>query len=191
MEVRAWKNLKIYTMDPSDTIYENGGVLIEKGKIRQIGESNKISQAAEKEGISCKDMKGKTLFPGLVNTHTHLYQELLKGKGADMRLEDWWPKAMAPAGLKLCEKQVRAGVMLGIAEALKCAVTTVADYMQIQPVEGLGMAQLDAAAQTGIRMVYGRGYRNTGKDIGAPSALFEEPEKVFKDVEKLKKAFKH
>lgn len=49
MEVRAWKNLKIYTMDPSDTIYENGGVLIEKGKIRQIGESNKISQAAEKE----------------------------------------------------------------------------------------------------------------------------------------------
>lgn len=190
MEVRAWKNLKIYTMDPSDTIYENGGVLIEKGKIRQIGESDKISQAAEKEGISCKDMKGKTLFPGLVNTHTHLYQELLKGKGADMRLEDWWPKAMAPAGLKLREKQVRAGVMLGIAEALKCAVTTVADYMQIQPVEGLGMAQLDAAAQTGIRMVYGRGYRNTGKDIGAPSALFEEPEKVFKDVEKLKKTFK-
>lgn len=107
-----------------------------------------------------------------------------------MRLEDWWPKAMAPAGLKLCEKQVRAGVMLGIAEALKCAVTTVADYMQIQPVEGLGMAQLDAAAQTGIRMVYGRGYRNTGKDIGAPSALFEEPEKVFKDVEKLKKPLK-
>jgi len=185
----AWKNLEIYTMDKQDTILMKAGILIEDGIIRELGSGNEIEGLAAAKGIVCQDGKGKILFPGMINTHTHLYQELLKGRGTDKFLKDWWPKAMAPAGLKLRDRHVRAGALLGIAEALQSGVTTIADYMQIQPVEGLGLAQLQAVKDTGIRTVYGRGYRDSGKEIGAPDALFESLDKVICDVENLKKTF--
>ena len=52
------------------------------------------------------------------------------------------------------------GVKLGLAEAIRCGVTTVADYMQLQPVKGLGKLELDIAKDMGVRMGYGRGYRD-------------------------------
>jgi len=182
----AWINLDIYTMDMKDTILTDAGILIEEGIISQLGSSDEIQKLAASKGIVCQAGKGKVLFPGIINTHTHLYQELLKGRGADMSLIDWWPKAMAPAGLKLRRRHVRAGALLGIAEALQSGVTTIGDYMQIQPVESLGLEQLSAVRDAGIRMVYGRGYRDSGKEIGAPDALFENLDKVFSDVENLK-----
>lgn len=89
----------------------------------------------------------------------------MKGMGSDLSLEDWFPKSMAPAGAVLRERHVAAGVKLGLAEAIRCGVTTVADYMQLQPVKGLGKLELDIAKDMSVRMVYGRGlprYRKEG-----------------------------
>ncbi|MFR2691128.1 MAG: hypothetical protein ACLTBV_07625 [Enterocloster bolteae] len=73
---------------------------------------------------------------------------------------------------------------LGLAEAIRCGVTTVADYMQLQPVKGLGKLELDIAKDMGVRMVYGQGYRDIGK-----KELVEKAEDVFADVTALKEEF--
>ena len=104
--------------------------------------------------------------------------------GSDLSLEDWFPKSMAPAGAVLRERHVAAGVKLGLAEAIRCGVTTVADYMQLQPVKGLGKLELDIAKDMSVRMVYGRGYRDIGK-----KELVEKAEDVFADVTALKEEF--
>lgn len=184
---QAWVNIVVHTMNRQDEIIPHGGIVVEDGKIIQVGTTAAIELYAKDNNIACINGAGKGIFPGFINTHTHLYQELLKGRGADMSLENWWPQAMAPAGLALRERHVKAGVRLGIAEAYQCGVTTIVDYMQLQPVSGLGIAELEVAKETGVRMVYGRGYRDDGQDIGAPKGLFEDVKKVFEDVEDLKR----
>lgn len=180
----GWNNLHIITVDGQDNVYEDGGIIYENEVITHVGSRAYIEEAAEKTGLYLRDGKGKYLFPGLVNTHTHLYQDIMKGMGSDLSLEDWFPKSMAPAGAVLKGRHVAAGVGLGLAEAIRCGVTTVADYMQLQPVRGLGKLELDIAKKMGVRMVYGRGYRDIGK-----KELVERPEDVFADITALKEEF--
>lgn len=180
----GYNNLHIVTVDGLDRIYEDGGILYEDGVITHVGDRAYIEKKAGELKIELKDGKGRYLFPGLINTHTHLYQDIMKGMGSDLSLEDWFPKSMAPAGAVLRERHVAAGVKLGLAEAIRCGVTTVADYMQLQPVKGLGKLELDIAKDMGVRMVYGRGYRDIGK-----KELVEKAEDVFADVTALKEEF--
>ena len=180
----GYNNLHIVTVDGLDRIYEDGGILYQDGVITHVGDRAYIEEKAGELQIELKDGKGRYLFPGLINTHTHLYQDIMKGMGSDLSLEDWFPKSMAPAGAVLRERHVAAGVKLGLAEAIRCGVTTVADYMQLQPVKGLGKLELDIAKDMGVRMVYGRGYRDIGK-----KELVEKAEDVFADVTALKEEF--
>lgn len=182
--MKAWIHLHIITVDEQDRRIKDGGIIYNEGVITHLGDSREIEKIANELHIEVKDGKGKYLFPGLINTHTHLYQELMKGRGSDLSLEEWFPKSMAPAGAVLRERHVAAGVALGIAEAIRCGVTTVADYMQLQPVKGLGKLELDIAREMGIRMAYGRGYRDIGKE-----ELIEKAEDVFADIQALKDEF--
>ncbi len=58
------KNATIYTMD-NDRVIENGDILIEDGKIKQVG-TNITSPGAE-----VIDAAGKYITPGLIDAHTH------------------------------------------------------------------------------------------------------------------------
>ena len=144
-------HVTIVTVDGEDRVYEKGGIIWEDGVITHVGDEETIKKAAEEKGTDLKDGNGMYLFPGLVNTHTHLYQDLMKGMGSDLSLEDWFPKSMAPAGAVLKARHVEAGVKLGLVEAVRCGVTTVADYMQLQPVKGLGKLELSIAREMGMR----------------------------------------
>lgn len=180
----AWIHLYIVTVDRENRVYRDGGILYENGVIAGVGESADIEAMAKEMDAEIRDGKGKYLFPGLINTHTHLYQELTKGRGSDLSLEEWFPKAMAPVGAALRERHMVAGVELGLLEAIRSGVTTVADYMQHQPVPGLGIAELDAAKKIGVRMAYGRGYRDIGR-----KEVVETPDQIFADVDDLKKRY--
>ncbi len=59
------KNAKIYTM--ADRIIENGSILIENGKIKEIG--NDLIQPLNVEVI---DAEGKFVFPGFIDAHCHI-----------------------------------------------------------------------------------------------------------------------
>ena len=180
----AYLHVHIVTVDADDREFPDGGLLYEDGRILAVGESADIETLAQAQGADCRDGQGKFLFPGLVNTHTHLYQELTKGLGSDLSLEEWFPTAMAPVGAALRPRHMEAGVALGLVEAIRSGVTTVADYMQHQPVPGLGRVELDIAAQMGVRMVYGRGYRDIGR-----REVIEGPDQIFADVEDLKSRY--
>lgn len=181
---QAYYHVHIVTMDPEEREWSDGGILYEDGTITAVGESEEIRHLAHEQGAQLLDGGGKYLLPGLVNTHTHLYQELTKGLGSDLSLEDWFPTAMAPVGAALRARHMEAGVALGLVEAVRSGVTTVADYMQHQPVPGLGRVELDVAEQMGVRMVYGRGYRDIGR-----AEVVEQAEQIFADVEDLKSRY--
>lgn len=72
------KNAKIYTMDGK--ILDKGCVLIENGKILEVGKSIK-----QKESYDIYDFEGKIITPGLIDAHCHLglFEDAIGFEGSD------------------------------------------------------------------------------------------------------------
>jgi 5-methylthioadenosine/S-adenosylhomocysteine deaminase len=188
MQGTALINVNIITVDKDDRVLENAGMIYDtEGTIVAIDTSEKINLLAKEENIPLEDGMNTYVFPGLINTHTHLYQCLLKGLGSDLALENWWPSTIAPVGLALREKHVEAGVSLGLLEGIRSGVTTIADFMQFHPVKGFSQLEIEKAREIGVRMIYGRGFRDAGND----PRLVEKPEDVFMEIEYLKNKYEN
>lgn len=63
------QNARIITMK-GDEVIERGDVLIENARIKQVGAAGSISADAAVQKI---DMSGKTIVPGFVDTHAHMW----------------------------------------------------------------------------------------------------------------------
>jgi len=73
------------------------------------------------------DGRGKVLLPGLINCHTHLPMTVLRGYADDFDLQTWLNKYIFPVEAKLDGRCVRAGALLGIAEAVASGTTSFTD----------------------------------------------------------------
>ncbi|MFW5878032.1 MAG: amidohydrolase family protein, partial [bacterium] len=179
-------NATVVTMDSHNNIIRDGGILWKDSRIIGVGKSPEIESMAQEKNIYVESADNAVIFPGLVNTHTHLFQNLLKGLGADLNLESWWPQTIKPAAVNLRKEHVRAAAAGGMLESLRSGTTTVLDYMYALPVAGLSDFVIEQAKQLGIRLVYARGFRNTGAQYGFPTELIEKTEDVFDDVLRLR-----
>jgi predicted amidohydrolase YtcJ len=65
---QAYLNGKILTMNKTNTIAQ--AVLIERNKIIAVGTNHKIQQLINKETL-VHDLKGKTMIPGIIDSHGH------------------------------------------------------------------------------------------------------------------------
>ncbi|MEL7608327.1 MAG: amidohydrolase [Bacillota bacterium] len=182
----AITNATIVSMDKSKRVYSQAGILYKNGRIAAIDSSAAIQALAKDQGIPVQDAKEAVIFPGLINTHNHLFQHLLKGLGTDMSLEGWWPRVIGPAGVLMRERHVRAASSAGALEAIRSGTTTVVDYMQVHPVKGLSDAVIESVTAAGLRLVYGRGFRNYAKDARFPPELIDDIDDVFAEAIELK-----
>ncbi len=189
MNSGALNNAVIVTMNPGRDLLARGGIVWEDGRIVFVGPSDEAGRAAGDRGLRPQDLHGAVVFPGLVNTHTHLFQNLLKGLGADLNLEDWWPQTIKPAAVCIEERHARAAAAGGMLEAIRSGTTTLVDYMYALPDRGLSDVVIEQGLQTGIRLVYARGFRNTGAQHGFPVQLIEQTDDVFEDVLRLRRQY--
>ena len=74
----------IVTCDPSDTVYTDSNLLMEDGVITYIGPE-------EQQAEEVIDAAGCIVYPGLINTHHHLYQTFSRNLPQVQNLElfDW------------------------------------------------------------------------------------------------------
>jgi len=82
----------LVTLDPQRRVIDNGAVLIKGNIIEAVGDAEEIKSGTD--AISVLDAKGNLIFPGLVNTHTHIFQALLRGIGQDMPVWEWFAKTL-------------------------------------------------------------------------------------------------
>lgn len=182
-------NLTLVTMNPSRDVVTDGGIVWEDGEIIYVGPSFKAKQLAKAKNLEIEDGQKKILFPGMVNSHMHLFQNLLKGLGADLDLETWWPSTIKPAAIAFREEHVEAAATAGTMESIRGGATTLVDYMYAHPVKGLSQVTIEAVNKVGARLVYARGFRNTGAAHGFPVELIEKTSDVFDEVLSLKKYY--
>ena len=67
----------ILTLDPDDRIFSPGYILIDKGVIQEVGQSDNIHQTKNFDHII--DLDNRLLMPGLINAHTHSPMVLFSG----------------------------------------------------------------------------------------------------------------
>ncbi|MHA2140838.1 MAG: amidohydrolase family protein [Candidatus Thorarchaeota archaeon] len=80
------RNGYVLTMDPSRRIINEGAVLIEGQKITGIGKGAELTKEKADLVIDAKNM---IVMPGLIDTHVHLAQALIRGCADDVSLVDW------------------------------------------------------------------------------------------------------
>ena len=83
------KNAYIITMDHDRNIISNGCIVIDKDKITAVG-GGELASCYEASRVV--DAKGKFVFPGMISTHSHLFQTMLKGLG----LTGWTAPCVRP-----------------------------------------------------------------------------------------------
>jgi 5-methylthioadenosine/S-adenosylhomocysteine deaminase len=174
----------IVTLNSKREIIQDGAVYIEGNNIRDVGPTAHVVEAHPMPD-EVIDAKGKAVFPGFVNTHTHLFQIMLKGLGNDRILADWIRTIIVPSSRKLTYKQVHASALLGVVEGIKSGITTTLDFMYAHPIPKLSEAVLQAFQESGIRGIVGHGIIDTGLDVGLPQEIIHEPDEAFDEIRRL------
>ena len=174
------KNIsQLVTCDDSDRVLTNVDVLCKDGFIEKI--SANLDATADR----VIDGSHMLCYPGLVNTHHHLYQVFSRNlpQVQNMELFDWL-KTLYEIWKNLDSDVIRLSSLTGMGELMKHGCTTCFDHHYVFPAHAgdlLG-AQFAAADELGIRMYCSRGSMDLSvKDGGLP------PDSVVQSVDEIMK----
>ncbi|RAK85787.1 hypothetical protein BO79DRAFT_272014 [Aspergillus costaricaensis CBS 115574] len=118
----------IITITPDRTIIRNGYLLVRDTRIAAIGASPVPADLLTPD-VTTIDCTGKIILPGLINTHAHLVQSLLRGLAEDLPLHNWLCDAIWPLEASYADKDGYHAARLTIAEMLKTGTTCFLDPM--------------------------------------------------------------
>ena len=175
---------KLVSCDESDTVYENVDLYAEDGVIRAIGP--KLEKPAEE----VLDASHMLCYPGLINTHHHLYQQFSRNlpQVQNMELFDWL-KTLYEIWKNLDTDVVRLSSLTGMGELMKHGCTTCFDHHYVFPAGAGDLigTQFEAASELGIRMHCSRGSMDLSvKDGGLPpDSVVQTVDEIMKDSARL------
>lgn len=113
-----------YVYPVSRPVIENGGILVEDGKIVRVDEAEEFFDV-DLDQYEQVDLSDSIILPGLINAHTHLEFSLL-GKLSTKSFSDFlWQTIEATNSWN--ETKIRDSIKLGIKQSLEAGVTTIAD----------------------------------------------------------------
>jgi cytosine/adenosine deaminase-related metal-dependent hydrolase len=167
----------LVSCDDADRVYAGADLYAEDGVIRAIGTG--LPQKADRT----IDASRMLCYPGLVNTHHHLYQIFSRNLPSvqNMELFDWL-RTLYEIWKNLDGDVVRLSSLTGFGELLKHGCTTCFDHHYVFP-RGSGDllgAQFAAADEIGIRFHASRGSMDLSvKDGGLP------PDSVVQTVDEI------
>lgn len=87
-----WIRQASYVVRAADRVERDTDVLIEGSRILSVGQI----APSEYDDLQVIDGRGRVVIPGLVNAHTHLYQNFLKGLSDSIGLVDWCNATLYP-----------------------------------------------------------------------------------------------
>jgi cytosine/adenosine deaminase-related metal-dependent hydrolase len=134
----------VLTFDPKVGNLPNGDVLIEEGRIVEIGMG---LRARDAELIDAKDT---VILPGFVDTHRHAWKSLFRNAGSVIEGQTGGPNALRP---HFRPDDVYAATLIGLLGAADSGITTVVDWSDIQFDPDYTDATLQAHLDSGLRTV--------------------------------------
>lgn len=117
----------IITVDKTRRIIGDGAMLVRGGRIAAVGKTYDLALAFPDE--EREDLRGDIVLPGLVDTHVHLAQAMIRGCADDLELIDWLGKRVWVLQGNYDEADGRASAELCILEMLKSGTTAFLECM--------------------------------------------------------------
>jgi len=177
------KGACVLTMDANLGDFAQADVLVEGGKIVQVGLGLKVEDA------KVINARGKILMPGFVDCHRHMWQTQLRGITADWSLFDYSVGIRSVYSSFYESEDAYLGCYAGFLEALNAGTTTIVDHCHIMNSPEHSDAAVKAFKDAGMRGIFCYGLFNNPKpdDTVVTDALIEPPQEMLKDVRRVKK----
>ena len=178
----------LVTMDRQRPKIEKGWLLIRGNLIEALGGPGEPAPAASQ----FLDAGGHIVLPGLVNTHHHLFQTLLRAIPCiqNCNLFPWLIDLYKLMG-SLTEEAVYVSTLVGLAELMLSGCTTAEDHAYLHVGDTGFDTEIAAARRLGIRFHLTRGSQTIGESKGGlpPDWLVEDEDDVMADCERLIKTY--
>ncbi|MGD8599178.1 MAG: amidohydrolase [Anaerolineae bacterium] len=149
-----FENATILTMNDERQIVEQGAVAVSGSRIAAVGKSQElVERYPEKRRFNCN---GGILMPGLIDTHVHLAQCMLRGISwhRDGGLFGALTGLIWPMQGSYTAEDARASAALCIVEMLKSGTTAFVETLLAENYGFDGIAEL--CVQSGIRAALGK-----------------------------------
>ncbi len=173
----AWA---VVTCDDRDSLLENANILIRDGVVAYMGPE-------PQEADEVLDASRCIVYPGLINTHHHLYQTFSRNLPQVQNLELFdWLTALYEIWKNLDGEAVYHSSVVGMGELLKTGCTTVFDHHYVFPGGSSGAlldAQFAAARDLGVRMYASRGSMDLSRKDGGlpPDSVVQTVDEILRD----------
>ena len=136
------------------------------------------------------DASRMVVYPGLINTHHHLYQLFSRNLPEVQRMELFpWLVTLYDVWKNLDEEVVAASSLVGMAELLKTGCTTCFDHHYVFPARAGDLigAQFRAAELVGMRFHASRGSMDLSRKDGGlpPDSVVQTIDQILADSERL------
>lgn len=146
----------IFTGLPGDAMRAAGAIRVRDGRIAAIGD------IVPEGGERIVDATGCVIYPGLISTHHHLFQSVLKGvrAGINQPLMGWLRSVPHAYWDKVNEEELYTAARIGLVELMLSGTTTAADHHYVfsdtyrfDPAAVI----FEVASELGLRLVLCRG----------------------------------
>ena len=160
----------VVTADDAGTIHADAALVIDDGRIAALGASAEL--LARYPAAERVDGRGRVVFPGFANTHTHLPRVLARGIYEDLSPPHTPPftGGLAPIPLpRLTADEERVMALLGALEAIRSGTTLLLE-------EGARLERYAGAlADTGLRLVLcERAWDRAEASVGQPGPFIQD-----------------
>lgn len=175
------------TMDENSTTIDDCVIGIEQETITFLGKSQPDTRLQARERI---DARGMLALPGFVDTHTHCFQSLLKGLGADLPLIGWLNSSVQPFGVRVTHRQQQLATLITCLEALKSGCTTLCEFFYTNQDPELADVCIETMKSTGIRGIFMRTFQDYGEEYNTPACFIEPVDAAIDEVERLRSLYR-
>lgn len=142
----------VISMDPAIGDLPTGDVLIADGEIVAV------APVVEADGVDVIDATGHVVLPGLIDTHRHTWQSLVRGICADWPLGDYYFGIRLGISPAMTPDDVRLGQLVGAADALSAGVTTLLDFSHTNNTPDHSDAAVQGLRDAHIRAAHCHGF---------------------------------
>jgi 5-methylthioadenosine/S-adenosylhomocysteine deaminase len=132
----------VITVDDTNRVLSEGGVLVADGEIAAVGDPHDIE--ATRRVDRRVDASGKAILPGLVDLHLH--SGFIRGLAEDMPVFEWLNEHVDPTHEALRREEARVAYELAYAEMARAGITTALDMYRFMD------EAADVAEEYGVRV---------------------------------------
>jgi len=146
------RNAAIVSMDPQIGDIDGGDILIDGGKIVEVGRHINADNASVVDG------RDRIVIPGLVNAHIHTWEFALRGIGGNwVGSRDYHANMHQGMATRYNARDVYLANLMGALNQIHHGATTIMDWCHIVKDAEMTDAAIDGLDESGIRAVFARG----------------------------------